>query len=218
MEHPVRSSESLYRAFQATRDRRLLEELVKRVHRDAFAVAMGVCRNPELAEEAVQEALLGLLRKPDSFQPKGEGSFQFWFQRVVVNAAKMALRTELREKRKKPSKGSHQQGHRRRPDAANENASVLWSELAALLKSLEEGLAEPLTLYYLRGLRQKEVAHLLGVSQQAVGKRIQKALNALRSRSEPLERSYEPGGSIAKDQRSSGGRPWFGGHVQECIA
>lgn len=67
---------------------RLLEEARPR----AMAVAMKVLRNPNDAEDAVQDALLKMWRSMDRFE--GRAGFFTWLHRIVLNASLDILRRE----------------------------------------------------------------------------------------------------------------------------
>lgn len=58
-------------------------QLVERYEQRVRAIAFGVVRNPEEAEDLAQEAFLKLYKYLPSF--KGESSFYTWFYRIVLN-------------------------------------------------------------------------------------------------------------------------------------
>ena len=59
--------------------------LYDRYNRRAFAVAIGVVRNPDDALDVVQEAFIKVHKHIASFQ--GNSSFYTWFYRIVMNLA-----------------------------------------------------------------------------------------------------------------------------------
>ncbi len=63
-----------------------LEELYDRHHRIALAVAYRVLHNRELAEDAVQEAFLGVWRRPYTYKPE-RGAAKTWLLTVVRHRA-----------------------------------------------------------------------------------------------------------------------------------
>jgi RNA polymerase sigma-70 factor (ECF subfamily) len=73
------------------------ERLVARYGDRAYRLAVRITGNAEDAEEVVQDAILSVVRKIDTF--RGESAFGSWFYRIVSNAA---------------------YGHRRRPGASIE--------------------------------------------------------------------------------------------------
>jgi RNA polymerase sigma-70 factor, ECF subfamily len=61
------------------------EHLVSRYGDRAYRLAIGITRNAEDAEEAVQDAFWNVVRKIDTF--RGESSLGSWIYRIVFNAA-----------------------------------------------------------------------------------------------------------------------------------
>src|SRR5262245_44380506 len=61
------------------------EQLVARYGDRAYRVAIRITGNAEDAEEVVQDAILSVVRKIDTF--RGESAFGSWFYRIVSNAA-----------------------------------------------------------------------------------------------------------------------------------
>ena len=57
-----------------------------------FAACLRITRNRELAEDAVQEALLGAWNKRHQFQ--GDSSLETWIHRIAVNAALQLIRKQ----------------------------------------------------------------------------------------------------------------------------
>lgn len=85
MDLKVASDEALLLGVQE-QDIGALEELFDRYHRIALAVAYRVLRNKEHAEDAVQEAFLGVWRRPSTFKPE-RGAAKTWLLTVVRHRA-----------------------------------------------------------------------------------------------------------------------------------
>ena len=60
----------------------------------AVAYARSLLRNPDEAEDVVQEAFISAFRSIESFQ--GGARLSTWLHRIVVNAALMRLRSKRR--------------------------------------------------------------------------------------------------------------------------
>ena len=76
---------------QATNDKReALEDLFSRYRSRLYKTAFRVLRNPEDAEDALQEGLLAAFRKLDTFE--GRSQLSTWLTRIVFNAAAMQMR------------------------------------------------------------------------------------------------------------------------------
>jgi RNA polymerase sigma-70 factor (ECF subfamily) len=87
---PVDTSDESLVAQAQRGDYAAFEELVRRHQRRAFAVAIGIVKNPAEAEEVVQETFLSAFEHLDSF--RGDAKFSTWIYRVASNHALMKLR------------------------------------------------------------------------------------------------------------------------------
>lgn len=178
------SSEKLYIEYVETGDRDALESLVAMWHDRAYAIARCICRESSLAEEAVQDAFMKLMSRKRQFNPEGSGTFRSWFLTVVTNCARMARRSERRAQQKKdvnPTEYSRRKGLDERVKGATER-SHMRHDLEKSLDGIEERWRVPVVLHFLEGMQQKELASMLGVSQQMVSRRIERGLELLRVR------------------------------------
>jgi RNA polymerase sigma-70 factor (ECF subfamily) len=66
-------------------DSHAYQELVERYQKRALSVAIGLCGNPQDAEDLVQEAFLKAYKNLNSF--RGTSSFYTWLYRIVYNLA-----------------------------------------------------------------------------------------------------------------------------------
>ena len=85
MDLKVATDEALLLGIQQ-QDIGALEEFFDRYHGIALAVAYRVLRSKELAEDAVQEAFLGVWRRPSTFNPE-KGAAKTWLLTVVRHRA-----------------------------------------------------------------------------------------------------------------------------------
>src|SRR5437763_4867119 len=75
-------------------DPRAAERLLEIYGARAYRLAVRITRAPQDAEEVVQDALLTVVNKIDSF--RGESAFGSWFYRIVANAAYQKIRGRRR--------------------------------------------------------------------------------------------------------------------------
>jgi len=66
-------------------DQAAFRALFDRYHRRVFAVAIGVVKNPEDANDVVQDAFIKVHKHIGNFQ--GNSSFYTWLYRIVMNLA-----------------------------------------------------------------------------------------------------------------------------------
>ena len=76
------------------RDKSALEELLREHGGRIYGVALQIMRNETDAQEVMQDALITIWQKIDSFE--GRSAFPTWLHRVTANAALMKLRKNKR--------------------------------------------------------------------------------------------------------------------------
>jgi RNA polymerase sigma-70 factor (ECF subfamily) len=140
-------------------------EILVRTHlRDVYAVALRVLRDPELAEDASQDALLNALKSLGQF--RGESSFRTWLIRIAVNAAHTVGRRRSRRREvalevaaECVSDQTDVAGQAVRNDEA--------SRATALLDTLPEKQRLAVSLRIQHGLSYKEIGVALKCSEGA---------------------------------------------------
>ena len=155
------------------------EALASRVERLAFSVALRITGRRELAEEAVQEALLQVWLSASSYQPTG--SARAWILRIVARQSLLIVRSLQKAKREKEDTHMPQK---------NVGTGGLVEELegqemaAACRKFFERlpfGEQQLLALHYAGGLTQHEIALEMELPARTISSRMEKALKTLRA-------------------------------------
>jgi RNA polymerase sigma-70 factor (ECF subfamily) len=77
-------------------DRAAFREIYDRYHTRAYAIALGVVKNPQDARDVVQEAFIKVHRYLQNFQ--GSSSFYTWLYRIVMNLSIDHIRRTKRKK------------------------------------------------------------------------------------------------------------------------
>lgn len=127
----------------------------------------------EAAQEAVIQAMLGLGRLRD---PRRFGA---WLTGIGLNVGRHLLR---------PRPAVAWQSDTRVPDPSElVEAADVAARVRAAIAALPAGQRRAVTLFYLAGLPQREVAAALGIDVGAVKGRLHKARRALRARLAELE-------------------------------
>jgi len=190
----------------------LVERHAGRIHRVAFRIT----RNHEDAEDAVQECLKNAFIHLDGF--RGQSQFSTWLTRIALNAALIKIRGRRRELRVDDSvdalpalKWDHIVSPAPTPEQSycrQELESILTDEIARLKQQFQE----PVLLCHFKGLKTREAARVLGISNSAVKARLRRARLALRFRLERLGISKNPpandrrvGSSLFRDNWGSPG-------------
>jgi RNA polymerase sigma-70 factor (ECF subfamily) len=164
-----------------------------------LAVARRILRNPDDANEAVQEAFLQAFRAIDRFA--GEALLSTWLHRITVNACLLRLRHAKRHPEAPLDDllpRFDETGHREIP-----SGETAWDDDA--LERLEREQARKLVrdaierlpgnfrdvvvLRDIEGLSTEEAARALGIRPEAAKMRLHRARQALRTLLEPQMRS-----------------------------
>ena len=124
-----------------------------------FVVCLRYSNSREDAEDVLQEGFIKVFR--DLKQYKGEGSFEGWVRKVIVNVAL----EHLRKQKKKPLRI----GLDRVDFKLTEEISVFEEEnqakaLIKLMQKMPSGFRTVLNLYILEGYTHAEIASILGIS------------------------------------------------------
>ncbi len=148
-------------------------ELVDGALRRLDAAARLILRDPDLAQDAVQESLIRAwrdlpgLRDPDRFDA--------WLNRLMVNAS-LDL---LRRRRRRPIEV--QLSPIDSPDVPDHSSAFAQRELMdAALQRLDPGHRAVVALHYLLGMPLREVAVSLGIPHGTAKSRLHYALTAMR--------------------------------------
>ncbi len=179
-------------------DQRSLVERVKRGDQDAYAAlvhgsivrldiaARLILRDPELARDAVQEALFRAwrdirgLRDPDRFDA--------WLYRLMVNACL----DQLRRRRRRPMEITIAEIHE--PVEPDHAAAIADRDMVdAVLRHLDPRGRAIIVMHYYLGFPLTDVASALGIPVGTVKSRLHRALGEMRE-SVPRDSSIRPSG------------------------
>ncbi len=181
----VTTDEGLYAAFRDRADERALEALVERHWEGSFHLALAVVRDPGAAEDAAQRAFLRVVeaaRAARTLDP-----FRGWLRTVVVNEARMILRSEKNRARIEESSA--------KPDSGRAPADPA-AAVREYAEALPDSLREPLVLHFGLGFTHAEVAEALGAPRTTITSRIQEGTERLRR---SLEVASAGAGAVALD-------------------
>jgi RNA polymerase sigma-70 factor (ECF subfamily) len=143
---------------------------------DGYRVALAILRQPQEAEDAVQEAAGNAWSKRE--QLRAADAIRPWFLAIVTNTCRMRLRsTWWRRGRATGSELALDQVEGPRHEGA-----VEWSaDLERALRGLSWNQRAVISLYYQLDMPQEEVARVLQVRVGTVKSRLSRATAALRS-------------------------------------
>jgi RNA polymerase sigma factor (sigma-70 family) len=138
-------------------DRRAQKILYEKFAPKMFGVSKRYVKTIENAEEVMVEAFCKIFQKMDMYS--GQGSFEGWIRRIVVNEALMFLRKKYRfnehlDITEMPIKAVQ----------VTIEDELSANEILSLLEQLPTGYRTVFNLYVVEGYKHKEIAELLGIS------------------------------------------------------
>ena len=143
-----------------------IEEIVNKYSSLIFRISYCILCNPDDAEDVVQETFLKYITKAPEFN--SEEHRKAWLIKVSANISKNMLMFRL----KRESVSIY--------DVQNVGISENDYETFELIMSLPSKHKIVMTLYYVEGYKSKEIAEIIGISEEAVRKRLQKGRELLK--------------------------------------
>jgi RNA polymerase sigma factor (sigma-70 family) len=141
-------------------ERSAFQELYNKNSRWMFAVCLRYHKNQEDAEDVLQESFIQIYKNLSSF--KFEGNFKGWMRRITVNCALAKFRTNKIDFVSLEEQFSD----------SNENVldtslmdEINTEELIYYIDRLSQGRKQVFLAYAVDGLKHKEIAEILGISE-----------------------------------------------------
>ena len=165
-------------------DTAAFESLLRRYEKRVLALTGRMCRNPEDAQEAAQEAFLAAWQGLPSF--RGDASFSTWLYRLASNACVDLLRREGRHSGAAGPSLNDEEVQLEVPDTApspQEQAerSELRQQIEAGLQALTPDHRQVLILREMHQLSYDEISQVLDVDVGTVKSRINRGRKQLRN-------------------------------------
>lgn len=165
----------------AAGDRNAFSALLERHYGLIYRVGARMLGDRVEAEDLAQDVCMGLVTRLASYG--GQSRFTTWLYRVVVNAARDAVRRNATRRRNEQEFGEGDGlGHRR----SGSGEDSIW--LQQVLGQLSEELRATVILVLAEGLRHGEAGKILGVSEATVSWRLHQVRKQLRSQKAQTER------------------------------
>ncbi len=185
-------------------------QLVRRHQQKVYSLAIRMVRQAEDAEDVLQETFLSAFRALPSF--RAESEFSTWLYRIATNCALMKLR---RNKMVLVSIDAGTEDDATSVELTDFSADPiedvlngeLRDKLEAALARLPEDMRIVSVLRDVEGLRNGEVAGILGLSLQAVKSRLHRARLLLRRELAAYFAERSAGASARKPRRCAPRRP-----------
>lgn len=166
----------------AAGDRNAFSELLERHYALIYRVGARMLGGGAEAEDLAQDVCVGLVTRLASYG--GQSRFTTWLYRVVVNAARDAMRRNATRRRNEQEFVEQDvRGHRQSSSGGEDS---IW--LQQVLGQLSEELRATVILVLAEGLRHGEAGKILGVSEATVSWRLHQARKKLRGQKAQTER------------------------------
>ena len=121
-----------------------------------FALCKRYVKTNEDAEDVLVEGFFKIFTKIDQFT--GEGNFEGWMRRIMINESLMFLRKVHARPYTEEIVNMEQSDHYNVVD------ELAAKDILRLLEQLPDGYRTIFNLYVLEGLKHREIAELLGIS------------------------------------------------------
>ncbi len=170
-------------------DREAFRTLFERYNRRAYALALGMLRQPDDALDVVQDAFIKAHKHLDRFE--GTSSFYTWLYRIVMNLAIDQLRKRKRvvELDEESDEGLLPQLLGGNPGRALMDKEIR-ARIDAALAALSDNHRAVLVMRELEGLSYEEMAKVMGCSKGTIMSRL---FHARRNMQKQLADLYELG-------------------------
>jgi RNA polymerase sigma-70 factor (ECF subfamily) len=195
-ESPLRHAEAQVIAAILAGNTHLFHDLIRPYERTVFSLAMALLRNPQEAEDVVQESFLKALRNLHAF--RAEARFSTWLVSIALNEARSSLR---RRRAFESLDDDSDENHRIAPELLRDWREVPSEVLERLeiRKLLMEAVTELPMIYrevfMLREIEElsiSESAQALSISVASVKVRLHRARIMLQTRLAPQLRRLAP--------------------------
>ncbi|RYY66855.1 MAG: sigma-70 family RNA polymerase sigma factor [Chitinophagaceae bacterium] len=139
-------------------DRKLQKELYERFAPKMFGVCLRYAGATEEAEDILQEGFVKVFNKIGSF--RGEGSFEGWIRRIIVNTAIEHFR---RKTYLQPV--TEREEETMESDYLSVLDSLAEKDIIGLVQQLSPGYRSVFNMYVVEGYTHKQIGELLGISE-----------------------------------------------------
>jgi RNA polymerase sigma-70 factor (ECF subfamily) len=158
------------------------------------AVMLGVClrysRNRAEAEDVLQEGFIRVFRNINSFE--GRGSFEGWLKRIMVNTAINHYKSSKKYANYQDI-DTNESAMAEISTAAIEEAyegEFSQEELLAMINELPDGYRMVFNLFVMEEMSHKEIANVMGFTENTSKSQLSKARRWLRARLDEKQKKY----------------------------
>lgn len=148
--------------------RKMQEALYQQTASKMLAVCMRYAKDRMEAEDVLQLGYIKIFQKVGEY--RGDGSFEGWMRRVMVNTAIESYRKNLRTLNVVPIEDAYEQ-----PSTGFDFSRLGMQDLLKVIQKLSDGYRMVFNMYIIEGYSHKEIAATLGISEGASKSQLSRA-------------------------------------------
>ncbi len=156
-------------------DRKAQENLYKTLASRMMGVCMRYAKDTFEAEDVLQMGFVKVFQKVSEF--RGEGSFEGWIRRIMVNTAIESYRKNLRNLNVVDIDEVYDQ-----PQSTFDMSGLELKDLLKLVQQLSNGYRLVFNMYVIEGYSHKEIAGQLGITEGASKSQLSRARAILKEK------------------------------------
>jgi RNA polymerase sigma-70 factor, ECF subfamily len=153
-----------------------------------LGVCMRYCKNRIDAEDVMQDGFIKVFSQIHKF--RREGSFEGWIKRIMINSAidnyQSNLKHAFHEEVDTIAESTVIAEREDEDDDLPDELNIPHQKLMEMIQELPDGYRVVFNLYAIENLNHKEIATLLGISENTSKTQLLKARKALRKKIEAL--------------------------------
>ena len=153
--------------------RKMQEALYQQMASKMLVVCMRYAKDRMEAEDVLQMGFIKIFQKIGEY--RGDGSFEGWMRRVMVNTAIESYRKNLRTLNIVPIEDAYEQ-----PGVGFDFSRLGMQDLLKVIQKLSDGYRMVFNMYIIEGYSHKEIAETLGISEGASKSQLSRARAILR--------------------------------------
>ncbi|TKC08555.1 RNA polymerase sigma factor [Pedobacter frigoris] len=154
-------------------NRKMQEALYTQTSSKMFAVCMRYAKDRMEAEDVLQMGYIKVFQKVKEY--RGDGSFEGWIRRIMVNTAIESYRKGLRSMNVVPVEDAYEQ-----PATGFDFSRLGMQDLMKVIQKLADGYRLVFNMYIIEGYSHKEISETLGISEGASKSQLSRARAILR--------------------------------------
>jgi RNA polymerase sigma factor (sigma-70 family) len=154
-------------------DRKMQELLYKQTASKMLAVCMRYAKDRMEAEDVLQMGYIKIFQKIKEY--RGDGSFEGWIRRVMVNTAIESYRKNLRSLNVVEIDEAYEQ-----PSTGFDFGTLGMQDLMKVIQKLADGYRMVFNMYAIEGYSHKEIGEALGISEGASKSQLSRARTILK--------------------------------------